>query len=339
MKWSLAIATYNRPDALQRCLEFAVRQSRPPYEIIIVDSSGDWKANRQLAIKVAGSDIRYEQAKVRGLTCQRNQAIAASRGDVLFLIDDDAFMHHDCAEEIMKVYEADTRGCVAGVGACEVFYLPGVGGPSGKPPSPNSIAKRAKAFFERELYVERLLLPYDATYPGSTAPPELTGLDVTPTRYFQGFGMTYRAPIIREVGFDESLKRYGSAEDIDASYRVSRFGALLKARKARVFHAQAPQARLSRHTRELLLRLNLAYLYRKKGYDPRQLMNQYRLRLLRRLIVDVLRDAAKKRASLPCARAGFQAILLLPEMLRVSDDKIEAWYAGRQEQIISRNLA
>jgi hypothetical protein len=41
--------------------------------------------------------------------------------------------------------------------------------------------------------------------------------------------MTFRAPIIRAVGFDETLKCYAGAEDIDASYRASRHSVLLNA--------------------------------------------------------------------------------------------------------------
>jgi glycosyltransferase involved in cell wall biosynthesis len=50
MIWSLVIVTYNRPDALRRCLELATWQSRRPDEVVIVDSSDDWEANRRMVL-------------------------------------------------------------------------------------------------------------------------------------------------------------------------------------------------------------------------------------------------------------------------------------------------
>src|SRR5205823_5825333 len=101
---------------------------------------------------------------------------------------------------------------------------------------------------------------------------------VAPTPYIGGCRMTFRGAIIRQVGFDETLKFYAAAEDVDASYRASRHGVLLYAFKARVFHAQDSSARLSRHTRTLLLLLNLAYLYRRNGQDPARLLRNFRWR-------------------------------------------------------------
>jgi GT2 family glycosyltransferase len=77
--------------------------------------------------------------------------------------------------------------------------------------------------------------------------------------------MTFRASIIRKVGFDETLTRYAAAEDVDASYRASRCGLLLYAVNARIFHAQDQSNRLSRHTVTMRGLLNLAYLYRRNA--------------------------------------------------------------------------
>src|SRR5260370_21285433 len=125
--------------------------------------------------------------------------------------------------------------------------------------------------------------------------------------------------IISQIGFDESLKKYASAEDMDASYRASRFGALLNAYDARIFHDKSPNERLSLHTRELLGYMNLAYLYRIKGHDPKRLMMRFSGRLLRRMAVDTMRDASKQRISFPFVRADFKALSLLPKILNYRD--------------------
>jgi GT2 family glycosyltransferase len=354
MNWSLVIATHNRPDSLRRCLELATSQSRPPDEVVVVDASDGWETHRRMALDnlapCAPADIRwyYERARVRGSPSQRNQAIALATCDVLFLIDDDSFMYPSCAEEVMKIYEADVRKGVAGVAALGIDRPPEPSNEStclaatddGAPiaaKSPRLLAQWLHALLERELYGERVGLPYDEVYPDHPIPSELAGAAVASTRYFNGYRMTFRAPIIREVGFDETLKRYAGAEDMDASYRASRHGVLLNAFNARIFHAQAPQERLSRHTRNLLVLLNLAYLYRRKGYDPTRLLSAFRWRVLRRLAVDVVRDAGRKRFSLPYARADLKVLRHMREIGRVSDQEIVGWYSALQERIIERN--
>ena len=45
-----------------------------------------------------------------------NLAIEASSADVLFMIDDDAYMYPGCAEKVMTVFEADAGKQIAAVG-------------------------------------------------------------------------------------------------------------------------------------------------------------------------------------------------------------------------------
>lgn len=356
MDWSLVIATYNRPQALRTCLRLATAQSRPPAEVIVVDASDAWADHRRMALDEvaphapAGIGWRYEQARVRSLTSQRNQAIALAKTGVLFLIDDDAYMYPGCAEQVMTVYERDVRGAVAGVAPLEANRPPPGLEPGATPVDDNagsagaanggsSITQKLYGWLEREVDVARLLLPYDGAYPDRPLPPELAGLAVSPTQHFSGFRMTFRASVIREVGFDETLRRYAAAEDLDASYRASRHGLLLNALDAKIFHAQDPSARLSRHTRTLLGLLNLAYLYRRNGRDPDRLLAAFRWRVLRRFAVDVVRDAGRKRLTLPCARADAQALLRLRSIARAPVDELPEWYAALQERIIADNVA
>jgi GT2 family glycosyltransferase len=351
MTWSLVIATYNRPAALRKCLECASAQSCPPNEVVIVDASDDWEAHRRMVLNDVASRSpvtigwHYEQARVRSSTSQRNQGIAKANGDVLFLIDDDSFMYSNCAEEVLKIYEADVRECVAGVAPIEVNQPPNsltsfpetsaTLAPRGG--FLRSVLQRPVWFAERQINVEHLLLPYDRSYPDHPIPSELVDEIVGQTRYFNGFRMTFRAAVIRRVGFDETLKRYAAAEDLDASYRASRYGVLLNAFKARIFHAEDKSARLSRHTRTLLGLLNLAYLYRCKGYDSKRLLNAYRWRILYRLWIDIVRDAGRGRMSLPCARADLKVLFGLAEIGEAPIDGIAEWYATLQEGIIERN--
>ena len=240
MNWSLLVATYNRTEALQNCVRLAIAQSRPPAEIVIVDASDNWNAHRQMILQQVAPEApasiswRYDQAKLRGPTSQRNQAIALASSEVLFLIDDDSFMYPNCAEEVMKIYEADVCRRVAGVAPVESTCPPDLRLLVGSvkrthvDKATSTIWQRSRQVFERELDVTRLLLPYDPSYPDHPIPSQIAGAAVARTRYFSGFRMTFRAPVIRSVGFDETLKRYASGEDLDASYRASRHGVLVK---------------------------------------------------------------------------------------------------------------
>ncbi len=216
MDWSLVIATYNRPQALRTCLQLATGQSRPPAEVIVVDASDAWEDNLRMALEEvapgapSGTRWHYEKSRVRSLTSQRNQAIALATTGVLFLIDDDAFMYPGCAEQVMNVYERDTHGAVAGVAPMEVNQPPpGLDGASiatsvpAAPTSANdggaSITRKLYGWFEREVDVQRLLLPYDGAWPERPVPAELAGIAVSPTFHFSGFRMTFRAAVIRSV--------------------------------------------------------------------------------------------------------------------------------------------
>lgn len=192
--------------------------------------------------------------------------------------------------------------------------------------------------FDRQLDVEKLLLPYDCEYPDHAVPSELFGLNVSPTRYLSGMRMTFRAPLARKERFDDTLLRYAAAEDMDVSYRISRHGVLINALDAQLFHARDPNARLTRHTRALLGLLNLAYLYRRHGADLRRMFRTYRGRLLTRLGIDVVRDLAKNRTNLPYARADFRALRTIDRMLEIDDAELVQWYTSLQGQLLNQNL-
>lgn len=345
--YSLAIATYNRADTLLTCLKLAVTQSRPPSEIVIVDSSDDWARTKQRALDEIGPlapDVRwrYEQAKTRSSATQRNEAIQLASTGVLFMIDDDSFMYPECAARVMAIYDADTAERVVGVGPMESAASPLsrdappdnehiVGGPP-------SLKDRLRFQVQSLVMVERLLLPYDPDYPDHPVPKGLLQLDVAATRYLSGMRMTWRTGPARKVMFDETLQRYAAAEDMDFSYRISRFGVIVNALRARLFHAQDPSARLTQHTRALLGMTNLAYLYKRNGHAPNKLLLRYTGRVLTRIAVDVARDLSRGRASMPYVRADLRALQTIRQMAAVEPNMLSDWYGKVQDQILNANV-
>src|SRR4051794_15406291 len=70
--WTLVLCTYRRREVLMLCLKAAMRQTRPPTEVIIVDASADWETTRdQVMAEIVPlqPEIRwqYVQAERRSL--------------------------------------------------------------------------------------------------------------------------------------------------------------------------------------------------------------------------------------------------------------------------------
>ncbi len=347
LTWSLVVATYNRDAVLRQSLALAARQTRPPQEIIVVNAGDRWAEVRDQVLKetaIHHPNIRWHflPARVRSTTAQRNQGIDEARSDVLFLFDDDSFMYPDCAAEIMAVYDADTNNRVAGANAMLADSMPDEAPAAlptqpATPAPPPSLRDRLRYLFERQLETERMLLPYDRTYPDHPIPPELQSLDVATTRYLHGMRMTFRREVIQQERFDEFLRRYAAAEDLDASYRASRHGVLLNVLRAQLYHARDVAGRLTRYTCTVLTLMNLAMMYRFKGYNPRALLWKFRLRILRRLGVDFLRDLMKRRFTLPCARGDAYALLLMASLMNRDEKELRTWYPEFLERMNTRN--
>src|SRR6516162_7553837 len=129
LTWALVVATYMREDVLPRCLRLGAAQTRPPLEIIVVDSSPGWKITRERVLREIaplwpGIRWHYVEAERRSSASQRNQGVRAASADVVFLFDDDSLMYPNCAAEIMRVYDADIGRSVVGVNATNVAVPP-----------------------------------------------------------------------------------------------------------------------------------------------------------------------------------------------------------------------
>src|SRR4051794_40114756 len=93
LNWALVIATYGRGAVLLHALATALRQSRPPSEIIIVDGNPDhalWADRTRKLVESQTPAIRlvHVGAERLSLTVQRNQGIGLATADVILLFDD-----------------------------------------------------------------------------------------------------------------------------------------------------------------------------------------------------------------------------------------------------------
>jgi len=118
---SVVICTYKRADSLKRCLDSLREQQRKPDELIVVDASPDRETetlvSNYLLINSCSETVIYFRVsgKHRGLTRQRNLAIAVTRYDLLAFFDDDVVLLDGCLKALERIMRE--RAEVAGVGA------------------------------------------------------------------------------------------------------------------------------------------------------------------------------------------------------------------------------
>ena len=315
LTWALAISTYNRIDILEICVRHALNQTRMPAEIVIVDASADWHGNSRRIIpmaEAAGVPIQYLQAPRKSLPVQRNHGIRATSSDILFLIDDDAFMAADCAETIMRIYEADRDRRIAAVSATD-GPMPSdtelvVAAKTGLTKSDRTAGLLARSGLARFLWVElfmmsaeQIFIPYDGEWhrPDVATVSAYASDKVIPQSTIVGYRLTVRRQVALAEPYDEALMSYAASEDFDASYRFSRHGWIVAATEAKLYHHEAMTARLKRRQSTQLAAVNIAYFLRKNMRYPVRQTIRFFVMMARRLLAEFLKDLLSRRWSFP----------------------------------------
>jgi GT2 family glycosyltransferase len=352
LSWSIVVATYRREKILPMALNFAVRQTRPPNEIVVVDASENWEATRDLilsTIAVEHPEIRwvYAEAEYRSSTLQRNQGVLLATSEVLFLIDDDSMMYPDCAERIMEVYEADRDHKVMGVQSNFVDQLPPQSGSIEDSRqkvgiSETLLAPSGRQFLWRHRFFQRLLIldskehfiPYEGYFRDYPLPEMVKELNVVPVRIFDGFRMTYRREVFAKEIFEPLFLYYAVLEDSDLSYRVSRHGTLAMAIDARLHHYQSGSGRLSMVQVSALGGLNMALCLRRHSNNLRRDRSLFYRFILHLMFAQSIRDLINCRWSLPRLRGLLLVLCYAPKLFAMSDQGLTEWYPNLQRKLV-----
>lgn len=323
-----------------RSLRANIRQTRPPKQVIVVDSSDGWeKTQRRFFEEVAPEAPEIEWIYLgcaeRSASRQRNLGFARCTADVVFFLDDDSFMYRSCAQEIMHIYEADGARRIGGVSAQLAAA------PEGTPETPTSYAgglfSRMRDTIGAFWHQEQLFIPYDGNYHVRPVPrldPEVA----KPVALLHGCRMTFRSESVRAVGgFEHTLIRIAYGEDGDCSYRVSRSQALVVSRRAKLFHEQTRVQRPKRSRNTSLLLMNVVTLYRLNhpASAPRQRV-VYGF-LAKRAALEFLRDCAKPHRGMPNVRGAIRAIRRVPGVLSQDRDRIRETYGELQRDFYERD--
>jgi len=338
LNWTLTICTYNRPNFLIETLSCALKQTRPPAEIIIVDASDNWDENRARAISELNGlwgSVRlvYKPAAVRSLTFQRNQALRLATSEIVFSLDDDIYLYPDAAENVMKVYEADPDREIAMVGGQFTLaaYDPNVARGNTDPTlAPQS---KLRQWFEDQLTLDYHFVPYGDPVDRSPAPLCVQHLNVSPAGLINGGRTTLRRAYAIKSGWTEMLRYYATHEDSDFSYRLSQAGRLIVAHDARFFHADGNNSSASRFQVNTIRVRNLLALH--ALYSPNRLRSA--VRCLRSFAwfagLYLVIDAAQRRVSFPTMRAYLYGICAIPVFLFFPIPDFQQWYTRLQERM------
>ena len=102
MKFSLIIATLNRKEELNECVNAILMQSNTDFEIIIVDQSEEATLKKEF---IDNQKIIYLQINEKGLSHARNIGIERARGEYICLIDDDGIPEIDYLNKVTNCIE------------------------------------------------------------------------------------------------------------------------------------------------------------------------------------------------------------------------------------------
>jgi glycosyltransferase involved in cell wall biosynthesis len=351
--WSHCISTLNRIDVLEQTVRYALTQTCPPVEIIIIDASDAW-ADHKARIEAIVSTyegpqprLTYLPSPVKSLTRQRNAAIAQASGDILFLFDDDTMMYPDCAEEILRTFAADTDRQIAAAMAFNTPNAPGglALGDEGRKVSGGSPLVKTRV---RELPVlswiwDKIFMmsarshfvAYDR--PRRMQRPDMVRIGplfLLQVPLLSGFAMAIRADVARKEPFDDGLLSYCPAEDLDASYRFTRHGMNVLIETAKVHHFEAAVGRIKRKQAITLGLMNIAALVAKNSVSLARDIPAYYLRFVRRLLAEFLKDGLSRRLTFPQFRGAIAAFLPSVAIFRHGRAGFDDWYCDQQMRVL-----
>lgn len=97
-KVSLIVSTYNRPDALNLCLQSIAKQSILPDEVVIGDDGSTEETRKLIESFQANFPVPlihvWQEDKGFRLAMSRNKAVAACSNEYIIEIDGDLILHH-----------------------------------------------------------------------------------------------------------------------------------------------------------------------------------------------------------------------------------------------------
>ncbi|HEY7862757.1 MAG TPA: glycosyltransferase family 2 protein, partial [Thermoanaerobaculia bacterium] len=232
---SLVVPTYRRPAEIVRLLEVVAALDEPPAEVVVVDGSPEADSESAVRSWAQSRELPFQLGYVRtppGLTFQRNVGIDASRGDLVFFLDDDCHPRPGYFREVRRLFQGDTEARVGAVAGS-------IENEMGLPLDLRWRLRRALRLLPGNLESGR----WDPI--ASSAPRSLVPLfsGARETDILPGCAMTFRRIVLEAERFSGFFAGYAQGEDLEISMRVRRCWKVLWSGDARVVHDHAPGGR------------------------------------------------------------------------------------------------
>lgn len=202
-KVSIIIPTLNRASSLARTLGFISKSSILPDEVIIIDQSPIDTAEKIKELCDSQTlKIKYIHVTEPSSSKSRNIGLELCKNDIAIFMDDDVDIGIDTIRNILILFRDNSISMVGGIDS---------GSPPKKLSLPSLIFFRS-SFFKR--YKGHVSMAGYGVFPQNPH-------GKTPTEWAMGFFFAIRKSLAQKWGlkFDENLKYYAYAEDLDFTYR------------------------------------------------------------------------------------------------------------------------
>ena len=221
LPFSIIISTRNRPILLGRIIETIILNSNAlPHlvQFIVIDSSKSSESEEVVAVIGKKIPIKFIKADLSAsLPEKRNTAIAHLTGnsEIVFFLDDDVELDPHFFENTLRCFENSN---IVGVGGRDINK-------SLRTP------KRWQIFFKLTSTQQGVILVsgQNVEYINSDEDMEV--------EWISGCVMSFRASLLDHIRFDEN--RHFDGEDVDFTYRASKFGKLVCSPNAKYQHSSS----------------------------------------------------------------------------------------------------
>ena len=200
---SVIIPTLNRPDSLLRTFEFMEKSSVLPDEVIVIDQTQDKDVAGRIRNICDSSklNIKYTWISTPSTTITRNIGFSLANGEILVYMDDDVDVKQDTFSNVREIFSDESIAMAGGISGYSINRVNYLGVLFGR----FSLSRR------RIGHVTKSVL---GRFPVKVE-------EHTDTEWAMGFFFCIRRKLMEEwnLRFDENLKYYGYAEDLDFTYR------------------------------------------------------------------------------------------------------------------------
>ena len=205
---TVIIPTYNREKVLLQTLESLLKSESVPDQIIVVDQT---VPPISLSTKIVETGIVHVVcSKEPSSTKSRNIGLTVAKNELILFCDDDILVNKDSIRELYEVMQSEKMALVAAIDYRE-----------------NVLFSNIKKSPLREVAGSLMGLKKVWRHDGYVIKSSMRGRyaagisQITKTEWAMGYFFCIRRSLVEKwnIHFDEKLKRYAYAEDLDFTYR------------------------------------------------------------------------------------------------------------------------